>query len=257
MSDFDDEVPNNVTKLPGSEEERKRRQEVLKQRSGDALKEKWRGEDRKELDQAIAMVAPAVISEPRCHACQSPHRLWIEHQLVKGRAYKAISQAIPEGPSPRSISDHFKHHMALDQAAVRALLNEEADLLGQNYEEGVKGAFTLRGALDVLIRKAYEDALNNITTVEPKDLIQMIKLYKDMNEDTGVTATEEAKIAISIFKTAIQNVLIKGDIIDRQLGMELLQALNDEVLMLKAEQDINQQFERHLLPPPPAASVVE
>jgi hypothetical protein len=251
FDDLENEWLEEADNLPAviEDEERKRRQDVLKQRSGEALTEKWRGEDRKKLETAMAAVAPPAIVKPRCHVCQSPHRLWIERMLVKGMAYKAISDQIPDGPDRRSISRHYKEDMALDQQAIRALLEEEADLLGQNYEEGVRGAITLRGMLDVLIRKGYEDAISGITTVEIKDISQMMKLYKEMNADTGNTAVEEARTAIEIFKGAIQNVLIKGDIIDRPLGMELLQAISDEVEVLRKEQDITQQVERQLLPP--------
>ena len=131
---------------------------------------------------------------------------------------------------------------------MRLVLNEEADLMGQNYQEGIRGAFTMRGALDVMIRKAYQDAIDNLTTIEPKDIIQMMKLHAEMNEGSGAAAEEEAKLVIGIFKEAIQNVLIKGDIISRDLGMELLQAVSDEVTVLRTEQEFEKQVEKNLLP---------
>ena len=253
MSDWDDmdgdeQEKDNVVNLPGvSDEERKKRQEVLKQRSGDALKEKWRNEDRAALDAAAAMTAPPIVTEKRCHVCMSDHRAFIELQLTKGRSYRAISESVPNGPSRKSISEHYKRHMALDDAAIRAILEEEASAIGQNFAEGVRGAITMRGMLSVLIQKGYEDALSGITTVEPKDLIQMAKLANDLNEGSGTAAVEEARLAISVFKEAIQNVLIKGDLIDRTLGLQLLQAINDEVGYIRKEQEVGEALDSHLL----------
>ena len=249
FDDLDDEAQDNVVSIGPSDEERRKRQEVLKQRSGDALKEKWRDEDRQELETAIAQNAPPVIVEKKCQVCTSEYRLWIERQLMMGRSYQSIANSIPEGPSRKSISNHYREHMALDQAAVRALLEEEADLVNQNYQEGVKGAITQRGMLEVLIRKGYQDMLDSITTIEPKDYAQFIKIFNEMNEGSGTAAVEEARLVISVFKEAIQNVLIKGDIIERSVGMQLLQAINDEVITLREEQEVQQEFERNLLPP--------
>jgi hypothetical protein len=261
MSDWDDmdeeeqkDKDDNVISLPAvSDEERKKRNEVLRNRSGDALKDKWRKEDRSSIDEAAALTAPPVISEPRCRVCQSEHRLYIERQLLKGRSYNAISQSIPDGPSRKSISEHYKRHMDLDTAAVRAILEEEAGAIGQNFDEGVRGAITLRGMMSVLIQKGYEDALNGITTVEPKDMVQMAKVFNELNEGSGTAAIEEARVAISIFKEALQNVLIKGDIVERSVGMQLLQAFSDEATRIRESQEIESGIDRLL----PAASVVE
>lgn len=233
-------------------EELKKRQRILDQRSGDALKEKWRGDDRNALERAIAAAAPPIVNEPKCHVCQSPHRLWIERQLLQGRAYLAIERSMPNGPDRRSISNHYKNHMALDQAAVRALLEEEADLVHQNYEEGVKGAITHRGMLEVLARKAYQDAMDNLTTVEPRDMIQILRALNDLNEGSGTAAVEEAKMAINIFKTALQDVLLKGeggDIVTREVGSQLLVAIGHRIELLREEADIQSAIERQLLPP--------
>lgn len=256
MSDWDDMddeeqrkgEDSNIIHMPGvSDEERKKRMEIERQRSGDAVKEKWRSEDRKAIADAEALIAPPVIKEPRCHVCTSDYRLYIERQLLKGRSYRAIEQSVPNGPSRKSISEHYKKHMDLDSAAIRAILEEEASAIGQNFEEGVRGAVTMRGMLAVLIQKGYDDAMAGITTVEPKDLIQMAKLANDLNEGSGTAAVEEARLAISIFKEALQNVLIKGDIVDRSVGMELLQAFSDEANRIREEQEIESGVER-LLP---------
>lgn len=249
FADLEDEALNPDEII--TPEERRKRQEIIKARSGEGLKDKWRDGDRSKLDKAMARNAPPVIVEPKCQVCTSEFRLWIERQLVMARSYQAIANSIPGGPSRRSISNHFREHMALDQAAVRALLEEHADLINQNYEEGVRGAITHRGMLDVMSRKAFQDAMDNVTTIEPKDLVQMVKLLAEMNEGSGDAAMEEAKAAVSIFKEAIQNILLKGegDLVTREAGKIILQGIVDEIVRLKTELALESQLDRHLMPP--------
>lgn len=245
----DEEVPAGALIKAVSDEEIRKRAAVVKKAGMDGQKDKWRSQDREKFDAILAKATPEVIKEPRCATCQSRERVWIEQQLLYGHSYQSIANSIPNGPSRKSIKNHYDHHMALAQAAIRAELEAEAEALNQNVEEGAKGAITLRGMLAVLIRKGYQDALNSFTTIEVKDLSAMAKLYADLNEESGTAATEEAKLVIGVFKEAIQNVLIKGDLIDRQLGLQLLQAISDEVVSLRQEQEVDKEFERNLLPP--------
>ena len=233
-----------------SDEERRKRREIMDRNSKEEQMRKWAQEDRSDIEKAVQKYAPPVITEPRCHVCTSPHRPWIERQLLDGVSYSAIARMLPpvEGKEfdYRSISSHSKKHMRLEEAVVRAVLEEEADVLGQQWEEGVKGAFTMRGALEVMVRKAYRDAMDGVTTIEPRDIVQMMKLYMEMSTNSGATAIEEAKTSIRIFMLAIQNVCLKSDLVDRDIGQQLLVAISSEVEQLRAEEDIEQTIEKQL-----------
>lgn len=235
-------------------EERRKRREIMDKRSGEEMLRKWAQEDRQAINTTEQKYAPPVINERRCHVCQSPHRIWIERKLLDGMSYSAIARTLPPSADGkefdyRQISNHSKKHMALDDAVTRAVLEEEADVLGQQWEQGVKGAFTMRGALEVLVRKAYKDAMMGVTTIEPRDIIQMMKLHNEMSTNTGSTAIEEAKTSIRIFMLAIQNVMLKSDLMEREQGQLVLQAIQQEVENLRAEESIEVSIEEHLLPP--------
>lgn len=235
------------------DETRRKQRENLSKRSAAGMEKRYAELNRSALEEAEASMAPPVITVPQCHVCQSERRLWIERQLLRGRSYAAIANSLPEeilsGGSTRkidrrSIAHHSKEHMPLDSAVVRAVMEEEADLLGQNWEEGVRGAFTNRGALNTLIRKAFDDAMNNVTTVEPRDLIQMVKLYNEMETSGATAATEEAKTAIRIFMEAIQNVVT--DMLDAEKAEELKRAIVDEVKRLRSRDEIEIEVEHNL-----------
>lgn len=215
------------------------------------LERRWNEEDRAGTKAAIQKYAPPIKSIPSCQVCQSPHRPWIESQLVSGVAYLAISKALPQGDggaSRKSIAHHYKNHMALEQAAMRAILEEEADLLGQNYEEGVRGAITHRGILEVAVRKGFEDIQNGITTVEFRDMVQAIKQLREMDTNTSNAQIEEATTAVRLFMEAIKAVGAGLD--SKRLTIEsgdaLAIAIQAEVKRLRDREEIVIEAERML-----------
>lgn len=194
-----------------SDEERSKRRAVLDKTSGKDLEQKWRDEDRKEMELREKRMAPPVFTEPRCAVCTSDYRAFIENQLIKGHSYEGISKALPEDSTGKkigrkSIGNHAKEHLPIDRAVIRAELEAEADILKQNYDEGIKGALTLRGMLNVIVRKAYDDHMKGMTTTEIKDMIQLVKLMNEMNTDESTVKSEETEAALRIFVRAIQNV---------------------------------------------------
>lgn len=183
---------------------------------------------------------PEKIVEQRCHACMSPYRDYIEAQLVNGHGYVAIARSIPDGTvDRRSISNHAKEHMAINDAAFRAVLEEEATLEQQNYEEGVRGALTHRGMIEILMRKGFDDVLTDVNTVEPKDLIQLVKLKTEMDEKYAATQVEEYKRQVTIFTDAIRNVVPPA------MQAEIVQ----EIQRLRNREEDLVPYEKALQPP--------
>lgn len=235
-----------------NEEVRRKQRETLARRSSANLESRYAQQNRQDLEEAEAMMAPPVINIPQCQTCQHPKRFWIERQLLKGRSYSSIAQALEHDPTcedlpRRSISNHCRSHMPLDEAAIRLEMEEEASLVGQNWEDGVRGAFTNRGALRTLIQKGYNDAIAGVTTVEPRDIIQMVKAYNDMDSNASVAAVEEAKTAVRIFMEAIQNVV--GEMLPDEQAKELKRAIVVEVQRLRSRDEIDIEVERNLRVP--------
>jgi hypothetical protein len=233
-------------------DERKHRREILERRSAGGLEKRWQQEDRAEIEAANKAIAPPLITVPQCLVCQSPYRAYVERMLLAGYSYTKIAEGLPPDPvtgkmvNRRSIGNHSKEHMSVDDAVTRAILEEEAGQLGQQWEEGVKGAFTMRGALELLVRKGFGDAMAGVTTVEVRDINQMIKLYNEMSSNSATTATETAEMTVRIFVEAIQNVLMKGDFIDLEAGKLLAKEIAEETVRLRERDEIDTQIERQL-----------
>lgn len=230
-----------------SDEERKKQRANLAKRSASGMEKSYTDKNREALEKATASMAPPLITVKQCNACMSERRLWIEQMLLQGLSYSAISKALAasgEHVDRRTISHHSKEHMAVQDAVTRAVMEQEADLLGQQYEEGVQGAFSMRGALHVLIRKAFNDAMNNVTTVEPRDMIQMIRSFNEMESSSSVTAVEEAKMAVRLFMEAIQNVT--ADELTPEEGERIRIAISAEVKRLRSRDEIDIEVEKNL-----------
>jgi hypothetical protein len=157
------------------------------------------------------------IFEPRCSVCKSPHRNLVDALLAKGStSYSAIAARVPgDDGKPldrRAISNHAKNHLGFAEDAIRGLLEAEADEVAQNYEDGVRGALTRRGALEVTLRKAFDDVVSGRIEVEAKDMLAIIQLLEKMDETTNAAQVDYMRAQTSAFIQAI-----KDEIDDREI----------------------------------------
>lgn len=189
---------------------------------------------RNEIKKAEKKKAPARIFEPKCKTCQHPYRDFIETMLVRGMTYKGIADRVTPPVDRRSIANHYKLHMDLEDAALRHILESEAKMAGENIEEGIRDAITKRGVLEVALRKGFEDVQNGVTTVEPRDLIQIAKLLGDMDQHAYQIGLDEMRAQVQIFIQAIK------DVCDRDVQSEIAA----RVKILRGREGIQEEVER-------------
>ena len=170
------------------------------------LKKEIIQQDRAEVRAVEKKIAPDRITEPRCNVCQHAFRDWIELMLVKGMAYKTISDRVTPPVGRQSLSTHHKKHMDLQDFAIRQLIESEAELQGRINEEGVADIVTKRAVLEVALRKGFDDVVNGITTVEPRDLIQIAKLLAEMDSHQYEVGLDELRSQVQLFIQAIKDV---------------------------------------------------
>lgn len=191
--------------------------------------------------------APERIVEKRCHVCTHPYRDFIETMLVRGSSYLGIEQRVTPHVDRRSISNHYKNHMDLQDAALRYILEQEAKLQGQNFEEGVQDLVTKRGGLEVMFRKGLEDVQSGVTTVEPRDLVQIVKVLSDMDSEAHQAGLDEVRGQMQLFIQAIK------DVCDRDVQAKIAA----RVKKLRSREGIPSAMENMMLPQPVDAEVVE
>jgi hypothetical protein len=217
-----------------------------KPKFGEALDKQLQQEDRAELAKIEKNMAPARIVESRCHVCQHPYRDWIETMLVRGMSFKGIQDRVPPPANSdytlldrRSISNHYKKHMDLQDAALRSIIESEAQLQGINQDEGVQDAITKRAVLEVALRKGYQDVLNGVTTVEPRDLIQIAKVLAEMDTHQYQMGLDELRAQVQIFIQAIKDVCDE----------DTRNAIASQVKKLRTREGVTGQIEKAMDPP--------
>lgn len=213
-------------------------------KSNDDFKKELAQRAREDAESKIEQYAPARIVETRCHICQHPYRDWIEMMLVRGMSIKGISERVSPAPgfnkvSRDSISNHYKKHMDLQDAALRYVIEQEAQLQGINQEEGMNDAVTKRAVLEIALRKGYEDIVNGVTTVEPRDLVQITKVLADMDTNQYQTGLDELRAQVQIFMQAIKNVCDE----------DIRDSIAKEVKRLRQREGVAGTIERAMDPP--------
>lgn len=219
-------------------------------KSNDAMKAAAQQEGREAVVRQTRNASPERISNAQCHVCQHPFRDWIETMLVRGMAFKTLGDRVSPKVDRRSVSNHYKNHMDLQDAALIAILEKEAELEGRNQEEGVHDQITKRSVLEVAMRKGFDDVLNGVTTVEPRDLIQMVKILGEMDSHQSQVGLDEMRAQVQIFIQAIKDVC----------DQDTQNAIAARVKALRTRENIDTQMERVMaepVPEIPEATLVE
>lgn len=160
------------------------------------------------------------IFEPRCSVCKSPHRNFVDSLLARGGvSFSAIAARVvgEDGKKldRRAIANHSREHLGFQEHAVRALLEAEAEEAGQNFETGVRGALTRRGALEITLRKAFDDVISGRTEVEAKDMLAVITMLEKMDEATNAAQVDYMRAQTAAFIQAIKEEIDDRDIWER------------------------------------------
>lgn len=168
---------------------------------------------RERIDSDSKRLGPIKPFEPRCHVCTHHYRDFIDTLLTRGGlSYTKIAQTVPPARNGRKldhrqISTHAKKHLGVGEAAIVAILEEEARDARQDFETSVRGAITHRGALEVALRKAYEDIVNGVSSVEPRDMIAIGKLLREWDAQTADAQVEVYRAQVHAIQEAIQEIV--------------------------------------------------
>jgi len=148
--------------------------------------------------------------ESRCNVCKSQYRKAIDKMIAMGTSYVEISRIFSteeKSIDRRSISSHAEKHLNYEEAAIRRIVEREAQDAQQDIEEGVQGALTRRVYLNVGLQKALEGLLSGESIVEPKDAIAIIQLLDKLDGQAEGAALEEMRVQFQAFVQAIREEL--------------------------------------------------
>lgn len=145
------------------------------------------------------------ISEPRCHVCSHKQRKIIDRFLAKGTSYRELERVF--AVDRRSISNHDKNHLNLNDAAIRSIIIQEASAANEDFEEGVRGVLKRRVYLETALEKALDAILNGDVTVEPKDAVSIIEKLDSLENQTSEAAVSQMRIELNAYIRAMKEVV--------------------------------------------------
>lgn len=122
---------------------------------------------------------------PSCKVCKSPHRFEIEEQIVAGRTYQRIVDALPEDTdlNYRNVGDHYRSgHMPLEMAATRQIVEQRAHRVGKRIEDSQEALVDGVALMEVVVQKTFEEIARGALTPDLTDGLRAAKMLADLGE---------------------------------------------------------------------------
>lgn len=129
----------------------------------------------------VTGAAPKDIMRPvskTCKICSSTYRDQIERFLVYGMSQAEVIRhmaQIGEKFNKDSFSNHVRKHMTLGEAAVRRMLEKQAEKNFENIEDVADNLLSNRAMLEVMRQKAFEAILDDSVSIEPETALKIIE----------------------------------------------------------------------------------
>lgn len=148
------------------------------------------------------------IVEPRCSVCKSRFRRTMDQLLVMGVPFSEIARQFEtEGINRRSLSNHKRRHLSIEQAAIRQVIEEKARQMGEDVDNTRRSLLTRRSYLEIAMMKSYQAIIDGTLTPEPRDVVHMIALLEKMDKDTASTQVDEMMRDFNAFTQAVKEIV--------------------------------------------------
>ena len=145
------------------------------------------------------------ITEPRCAVCKSRFRRTIDQLLAMGVPFAEVARQFEdEGIERRSLSNHKKRHLSVEQAAIRRVIEEKAKQIGEDVDNTKRFLLTRKGYMEVAMMKSFQAIVDGTLTPEPRDIVHMIALMEKMEKDTTLNQVDEMIRDFNAFSGAVK-----------------------------------------------------
>jgi hypothetical protein len=145
-----------------------------------------------------------------CHTCMSPHRAYIEQQVILGHSMRSLEREIldydhgsVEPPDRRSISHHMKNHVPLTHARTMAVYEQRAEEISSTLEEATNSLVDHVTAARLIVQRGTERMLNNEIQPDVKDVLAAASALAKIEADHG----GDGGLDFQVFRTAFQTLL--------------------------------------------------
>jgi hypothetical protein len=105
----------------------------------------------------------------------------------------------------------------LESAAIRRIIEQEAERAEANIEEGIQGAVKRRVYLETALQKGLKALADDTIIVEPKDVLAIIEKLDKIDSVGEEAALEELRLQFQAYLQAMKEV-VPGEMWDRITG---------------------------------------
>lgn len=142
-----------------------------------------------------------------------------------GTSYREIERLFGETVSRKSISRHARLHLNYEQAAITEIIRQQAEITGQNHEDGVTGRLLMYSYLTAGIKRAFEDLVEGNAHVPAPVAIQMIQMMDKFDKDANSSSLLELELQFHAFMEAVK----------RTVPREMWDAISAETAVLTSQ----------------------
>ena len=151
-----------------------------------------------------------LISHSTCKVCQSPNRHYIDVLLARGYSVRAIEsqlKEIGEEINYRSIHRHGQNHLNIEMAHFAKMAQQRVSDIEKEVANGSFRIISNVAALDIIIQKGWDALLYEKVNIEPRDMVQAIKLREEIEKNGLHTIEEEMGKQLNAIIIAIQEIV--------------------------------------------------
>lgn len=158
-------------------------------------------------DQRVDLFRPAT----NCRICSTEGAAGVTNKMLSyGATYKDIMVALEPLNSRRPKGDkitinvighHARNHFPLEEAAsavYRKLIEKRAEEAERDFVNGVGGAVTALGFLDVVVQKGFENIIQSETVVSPDTAVRAAKELAVIEAQRNTEDTDIAEIMVKM-----------------------------------------------------------
>lgn len=138
-------------------------------------------------------------SVPNCKTCQDPNRMFIENELIRGRSYKLIAEALesmPAGgmghPTADGISDHIRNnHLPLGVATQRRLIERRAKEVGKSIETSDDDLIDYVTVNQMIVSRGFERMQDGEINPDVAEVLAASKFLYQVEQAAGGGVDEQ------------------------------------------------------------------
>lgn len=156
--------------------------------------------------QTVTKKIPKIIDQ-RCKVCASGHRELVDELLVAGVSYSEIERQFEFASIPRrSIGNHAHKHLGYQEAAVREIIEREAEAAQRNYEDGVQRLVTNNTYTEVALNKAFEQIMRDDIEISVGEAVKLIELRHKLESQATEEAIDELRFQFQAFMQSVKEI---------------------------------------------------